>query len=141
MLNSKCRAAGVSLALSLCVGWLPASVADDAATTDDDSARETIVGIARGYKLFIGPDRRPLEMQPEPVLRWPNPTREVPDGATFIWTFEGRPEAIGCVWKHGILSHAFQSLSASKLVAQHGEQTVWQPARAGITFPDFPTAP
>jgi hypothetical protein len=143
MLNSKSPAAGVWLALTLSLGLVCplASIAEDARKADDDAAREAIVRIARGYKLFIGPDRRPLEMQPEPVLRWPNPTREVPEGATFLWTLDGRPEAIGCVWKHGILSHAFHSLSSSKLAAQHGDVTVWQPAKAGITLLDFPNAP
>jgi hypothetical protein len=80
-------------------------------------------------------------MQKEPVLRWPNPTREVPEGATFVWTLDGRPEAIGCIWKHGILSHAFQSLSTSTLIAEHREQTVWHPAAKGISLLDFPKAP
>jgi hypothetical protein len=80
-------------------------------------------------------------MQQEPVLRWPNPTRETPEGATFIWTLDGRPEAIACIWRHGMLSHAFHSLSASKLVAEHGNQTIWNPAKPGISFREFPKGP
>src|SRR5437660_12366761 len=112
MLGARRRMTGLWLVLPLCIGWALASLAEDAATPAEDAAHEAGVHIARGYKLLLGPDRRPLEMQPEPVLRWPNPTREVPEGATFIWTLEGRPEAIGCIWKHGVLSHAFHSLSA-----------------------------
>src|SRR6516162_4851959 len=114
MFSAANRTLGGLLVLTLGTTWALVSRSDDAAAPAGDAAREAVVRIARGYKLFLGPGRRPLEMQPEPVLRWPNPTREVPEGATFIWTLDGRPEAIGCIWKHGILSHAFHSLSASE---------------------------
>jgi hypothetical protein len=140
MFRSRRAILGAGIAVSFFAGWALAIVADEPAAPSD-SARETVVRIARGYNLLLGPDRQPLELQAEPVLRWPNPTREVPEGATFIWTRDCRPEAIGCVWKHGILSHAFHSLSASKLVAQHGDQTVWHPDKPGIKFHDFPKAP
>src|SRR5262249_38020319 len=92
---------------------------DDGTAASGDDSRQAIVRMTQGYELLLGTDRVLLTMQKEPVLRWPNPTREVPDGATFVWTLNGRPEAIGCVWKHGVLSHAFHSLSMSKLVAEH----------------------
>ena len=141
MFSAANRTLGGLLVLTLGTTWALVSRSDDAAAPAGDAACEAVVRIARGYKLFLGPGRRPLEMQPEPVLRWPNPTREVPEGATFIWTLDGRPEAIGCIWKHGILSHAFHSLSASELVAQHDERTVWHPEQPGIKFQDFPSAP
>ncbi|HJT33036.1 MAG TPA: hypothetical protein VJ783_13425 [Pirellulales bacterium] len=108
------------------------AAADEPAAPASVDAREAIDRVAAGYQLFLGPDRLPLEMQKEPVLRWPNPTRETPEGATFVWTHQGRPEAIACIWDHGILSHAFHSLSTSELVAKHNGQTIWHPAAAGI---------
>jgi len=112
----------------------------DRASADDES-RDAIVRAARGYKLFLGPDRRPLEMQPEPVLRWPNAVRGTKEGATFVWTLDGRPEAIACIWEHGVLSNAFQSLASEKLVAQYGGQTVWHPDKPGLSLKAFETAP
>jgi hypothetical protein len=100
-----------------------------------------IVRLAKGYKLFAGGDRVPLEMVPEPVLRWPNPTREVPERATFVWTLDGRPVAIACVWKYGNLGHAFHSLSTGKLIAEYGGRTIWHPESPGIQFSPFPDAP
>jgi hypothetical protein len=141
MFSATRRQSGICLALPTALFCALACLADDAAAPSGDEAREAIVRIARGYKLFLGPDRRPLEMQQEPVLRWPNPTRETPEGATFIWTLDGRPEAIACIWRHGVLSHAFHSLSASKLIAEHGDQTIWNPAKPGISFQEFPKAP
>jgi RNA polymerase sigma factor (sigma-70 family) len=106
-----------------------------------DEARDDIVRAARGYALFRGPDRVPLELEKEPILRWPNPTRGTHDGATFLWTRNGRPEAIACVWKRPVLSHAFQSLSMSKLVAEYRGQIIWHPEGPGFTFERFPKAP
>jgi len=107
----------------------------------DEEARREIVRIAKQYQLFAGPDRRPLAMDEEPALRWPNPTRETRDGATFLWTLEGRPAAIACIWKHGVHSFAFQSLSDGPLVAEHGGSILWQPANSGMTFQPFAAAP
>jgi hypothetical protein len=124
--------------------WLtvPRAGADEEPGTPPEvDSRQVIARLAGDYRLFLGPDRIPLEMQKEPVLRWPNPTREVPEGATFVWTLNGRPEAIGCIWNHGVLSHAFHSLSASTLVAEHNGRTIWRPAKAGIELLRFPDAP
>jgi hypothetical protein len=128
------------LAFVVWFGLAGVGVGDEPAASGDDS-REVIIRIAKGYELFQGAERIPLKMQQEPVLRWPNPTREVPEGATFVWTLDGRPEAIGCVWKHGVLSHAFHSLSSSKLVAEHDGRTIWHPEKAGIEFRNFAKAP
>ena len=129
-------------AIGTLVIWLnvPASPADDEPATKDDAAtREAIDRLGGDYRLYLGPDRVPLEMQL--VLRWPNPRRATPDGATFVWTRDGRPEAIGCIWDHGILSHAFHSLSTSRLVAEHNGQTIWRPEKAGIDLVPVPKAP
>jgi len=127
------------------VAWFGLAVVglgnDPAAKTDADST-DRIDRFAKGYKLSLGADKLPLEMQPEPVLRWPNATRDTREGATFVWTLNGRPEAIGCVWENGgYWAHAFHSLSTSKLIAQHDSRTFWQPEKPGIEFSPFPQAP
>jgi hypothetical protein len=120
----------------------PAAKADEPVESDAGNVRESIVLAARQYKLFLGKDRLELEMEEEPVLLWPNPTRKTSDGATFVWTRDGRPEAIACIWKYnGVLWHAFQSLSASSLVAEYGKQPVWYPSDKGISLADFSEAP
>jgi hypothetical protein len=131
---------GAILGLMACLGWSLVSSAEDPAKTSEDDLRE-ILGAAERYELFLGPDRRRLQFQREPVLRWPNPTRETPEGATFVWTLDGRPEAIACIWKHQVLSLAFHSLSTSKLTAQDGDQTVWRPETSGISLESFADAP
>ena len=131
----------LAIALPLFLGYVLASRADEVQPPKGAEPEDSIVKAARGYKLFLGPERRPVEIQSEPVLRWPNAVRGTPDGATFIWVLDGRPEAIACIWRHGTLSNAFQSLSSTKLIAQYGGQTVWHPEQPGITFKEFPKAP
>jgi hypothetical protein len=143
--SSANKVVSVSLATLLIVAaWCSVSsrgAADEPAAPVASGSREAITRAAEGYQLFLGADRTALKMQQEPVLRWPNHTRNTPDGATFVWTLNGRPEAIGCVWDRGVLSHAFHSLSRSKLVAQYNGQTIWRPEKAGIELATFATAP
>lgn len=107
----------------------------------DDSYRQAITKVADAEHFFLGPDRIPLKFEREPVLRWPNPTRGIPDGATFVWTLDGRPEAIGCVLSQNCMWHDFHSLSSSKLVAEYNGRAIWQTQKAGIEFAIFPKAP
>jgi len=108
----------------------------------DADSRERVTRIAEGYQLFMGDDRVPLSMEREPVLRWPNQTRDTPDGATFIWTLDGRPEVMADVWiRGGVATHAFHSFSRGKLIAVHHGRTIWHPEKSGIEFTEFADAP
>ena len=144
-------ARGCSLALVtlwISVAWLVVArvgVGDEAESEKEKSEelRNGVVRVAKGFKLYLGADSVPLEMQQEAVLRWPNSTRNTREGATFVWTIDGRPEAIACVWENGgrFFSYAFHSLSRSKLKAEYEGRTVWQTAKAGLEFSTFPKAP
>jgi hypothetical protein len=127
-----------SWVMLLALGSLAPGLASEPEWKAGDEQRESIVTVARAYKLFLGPDRRALEFQAEPVLRWPNATRGTTDGATFVWTRDGRPEAIACIWRNPVLSHAFHSLSTTSLVAEYGGQIVWHPTASGIHLEDLP---
>lgn len=116
-------------------------VAEQPSEPPDDL--QEILATAQRYKISLGPDRLPLQFQSTPVLRWPNATRDVPLGGTFVWTLEGRPEVIACIWEGDGdgLSFAFHSLSRSKLIAQDRGQTFWHPASTGIDLVTFTDAP
>jgi hypothetical protein len=127
---------------TLCCGLVPVGAEDKPAKAEPDPSRETLDRIVKGFELFLGADAKPLEMQAEPVLRWPNSTRDTHEGATFVWSREGRPEAIACVWENGgFWAYAFHSLSDKKLVGRHNGQTFWQTEKPGIEFTTFPDAP
>src|SRR5579871_4032142 len=78
-----------------------------------DESLKKIVRVAESFSLSA--EGKALKLEAAPVLRWPNPTRETPDGATFVWTFDGRPLAIACVWRDAGpgLGFEFHSLSQS----------------------------
>lgn len=133
------------LCLVIALHGVPALGADDDASQVEKRAadsRETVAAIAEGYQLFKSDDRARLSMEPEPVLRWPNQTRDTEDGATFLWTLEGRPEVMADVWiRGGVPTHAFHSFSRSKLIAVRNGQTVWHPEKPGVEFTEFADAP
>ncbi|HET6879886.1 MAG TPA: hypothetical protein VFI31_07015 [Pirellulales bacterium] len=134
---------------SVSAGWIVLFVTtagpvagDERPSPADANSREKVTRIAEGYQLFLGDDRLPLSMERDPVLRWPNPTRDTAEGSTFLWTLDGRPEAMADVWiRGGVPTHAFHSFSKSKLLAVHNGQTIWHPEKSGIEFTEFADAP
>lgn len=99
-----------------------------------------IVAAAKQYQLTFGPDDAELEFQSAPALRWPNATRGVPTGSTYIWTRNGRPEVMACLW-YGDgdgLSFAFHSLSTSHVAAQRDGKKFWKSEKPGIELMSFP---
>jgi hypothetical protein len=109
-------------------------------TQEKDESREKIVRAAGRFSLAVTGGNS-LQMQSEPVLRWPNQTREVPDGATFVWTLDRRPLAIGCVWQFRGLGFAFHSLSPEPIQATLGGKEVWKCEKKGITLEPFKDSP
>src|SRR5437660_9693064 len=45
--------------------------------------------------------RKPLTLEPTPILDWSNPERNTFFGATFVWTYKDRPELIGSAYGRG----------------------------------------
>jgi hypothetical protein len=123
-------------------GLAQLAAGEEPAKKTEGDFRKIIDRIAKGYELFLGTDSIPLDIEPEPVMRWPNATREGQEGATYVWTLDGRPEAISSVWETGgRWFHEFHSLSSSSLVARHNRRTIWQPEKAGVEFSPFREAP
>jgi hypothetical protein len=128
------------LAAILALSATPVASARDAALPQKkDESLGKIVNVAESFSLSVA--GKALKLEAAPVLRWPNPTREVPDGATFVWTLDGRPLAIGCVWRFRGLGFAFHSLSQEPIQATHGGNVVWKCDRRGITLESFADSP
>ena len=107
----------------------------------NDESHMKIVRVADSFSLSVA--GKTLKLKTAPVLKWPNPTRETPDGATFVWTLDGRPLAIACVWLYakGHGGFEFHSLSQSPIQAARGDKVVWKCDKPGITLEPFPDAP
>lgn len=93
------------------------------------------------YSLYAGDDRaEPMKLKC--VLRWANLTRGSVDGATYIWTKDGRPMATVCVYPWaGLVCDNFQSLSEGKIVAFADGGEVWRCEKPGVAFRPVPGAP
>ncbi|OYP36071.1 hypothetical protein CGZ80_10015 [Rhodopirellula sp. MGV] len=89
-------------------------------------------------------DDQELQMQAEPLLRWNNPTGGEIYGDVYVWTLEGRPQAIASIYKwftpytHGTAE--FQSLSELPLQMKRGGSIVWEPG-PGVRMKPLEEAP
>ncbi len=77
---------------------------------------------AEAYTIrHLGSDR-PLTLKPEPILKWSNPVRGSIYGDVFIWTENGRPEAVASIYKwyspHTHRANEFHSLALDKLIGE-----------------------
>jgi hypothetical protein len=90
------------------------------------------------------PDK-PLALRREPVLKWSNPERGRIYGHVFLWTANGRPEAIASLykWYHPFThsSHEFQSLSTGGLSATREGAAAWNVAEPGVAMQPLADVP
>jgi hypothetical protein len=111
-----------------------------------EAALKLTLAAALEYEIRVGKDEKEkkLDLQREPVLKWSNPDRGEIHGNVFLWTRDGRPLAVGCLFKwfspFTHMSHEFQSFAEEPLTAKfHGNQ-VWETNEPGLRFEDIPSA-
>lgn len=94
------------------------------------SDREVIDQTVRNLEVYLRDAPKKL-LKPHLVIRWPNPVRAVNDGATAIWTENGRPKAACCIWAStdGTLGLSPGLLSESMMIAELEGETIWRPKR------------
>ena len=90
---------------------------------------------------------RKLLLRPEPILRWTNPVPEKQmHGEVFLWTDDGRPAAVLCLFEMtesgGVHEyHEFSSLAAGGLVTTGAATRNWSPTKAQLKMSPAPGAP
>lgn len=97
------------------------------------------------WKLWSDGDReRGLNLEAKPVLRWTNPGVGRVYGDVYVWTRNGRPEAVMSFYKAWQPKYDFtaemHSLSLSEVSAERDGVLLWQPQKAGITLNAVPDA-
>jgi hypothetical protein len=104
--------------------------------------------VATEYVMEQGKDPATrLMLQPEPVLRYANPSGSGRShGAMFVWTRDGRPEIVGAIWSRqpGELRsvvHEMHSLSLEPVTATRKEKLFLAPKQPGIAPWAIPGAP
>jgi len=100
---------------------------------------------ATAYKIRLEGSDRPLKLHPEPVLKWSNPVIGTIYGDVFVWTNQGRPEAVASIYKfYSPLTHRaneFHSLALGKLTGEREGTVVWTPSRSGLELKPITGAP
>jgi hypothetical protein len=86
---------------------------------------------------------RPFQFRETPVLRFSNAVGGTRDGALYLWTNHGRPQAILKLYTYNNrnYSHALLSLSENDFVAQRYGKAFWSPSEPGIKLHEIPDAP
>jgi hypothetical protein len=143
--------------LVFCLSWVVIAAVGEA---DEDRAASTTLRlwveyyqeVASGYdiRLQSAPDER-LAVSAKPVLVYSNPTIGYDThGAIFVWTRNGRAEAIAAIWSKRIgadskslknVNHEFHSLANEPLTARGTDGVVWSPSKPGLDFRLIPDAP
>ena len=134
-----------SVVLSVVVLCAVASAPSPASQEDDDEARAARAAVLarkaiEEFTLRAG--EVPFVLEREPVLRWANPVVGSIHGAVFVWTANGRPQAITSVFKwYAPAKHMgveFHSLASGPITGERGGQPAWYPTRGGIELKPIP---
>lgn len=124
--------------------------AKPAATAADEESRaklafDLVRQEAAEYRITLDEDRRPLTLEPEPLLKTSSPVLGELHGGLFLWTDRGRPEVIAHIYKwyspHKYLGVAFHSLGHEPLSAERAGMLAWTPVRGGVEMKPLPDAP
>jgi hypothetical protein len=87
--------------------------------------------------------QRAFKFHETAAMRFSNPISGTQDGALYVWTHHGRPQALlkFFTFNHKTYSHAWLSLSENTFVAERGGKVVWHPNNPGIEWREIPDAP
>ena len=107
---------------------------------------------ARDYSIAVASaPKKPLDVKPEPVFEWSNPTRNGgQQGVVFLWLRDGRPSAVGCIFSSPEsvmkspgarrIEHELHALDPEKLVVSRDALNEWKP-QEGLARQELPDAP
>jgi len=133
----------ISAALVLVASQLVGQASETSQADVQRQRYESFLKAANRYRMRLQDDEKMLEIVDKPVLRWGNQARDNDDGAVFVWTRRGRPQAVVAIFLIGNRTmHELCSLAETPLTATWGESSnVWRPAKAGVVFRKVPDAP
>lgn len=133
---------------------LPILVAEKIQTagqdTDEVQATEARRLIAQEIGKFkmrsgVGEKATALQRSDASILRWTNPSLGTIYGDVFVWTKNGRAEAVGSIFKFYSpftnMSIEFQSFSKEPLEADYDGTKIWTPKAEDVKFVAMTDAP
>jgi hypothetical protein len=118
------------LCLLACVVLAPFAVANDRSREEAAEAEKLCAEELPLWKLTAGSTA--LDNPKEPVLRWTNPAAGRVYGNTYLWLQNGRPVAVGCMFRNFHPYNTFigelTALAGTRLVAKRDDKVIWRPA-------------
>lgn len=128
-----------------------AAVADDDdeesfSTQESEETTRLIRAELTKWKLWSGADgEHELTLNPKSVLRWTNPEVARVYGDVYLWTRDGRPEALISFYKGWKPNWPFtaemHSLSLDPITGKREGAVLWRPTKPGVEFKDVPDVP
>lgn len=146
--------------LSLCLLCLVASMAtaqdqaDEKEKAEQKAADKTSASRLRAVREIMGQitmksttgdEPQPLELKPDPLLRYNDVTRGILDSCVFRVGTKGRPVALISAELYGrqgerfTLNHEFVALYQPKMKMQR-DVFIWEPPAGNLTFQELPKA-
>lgn len=125
------------------IGFVNESIADELATVEPGNAKVLRQYAARHRLQSTNDASRTVEMLPQPVLAWTNPTRGDVFGGIFLWVDGRRPIAYGgmFVWMEQPqkkLGREFHVLSPQLITATFDNQAIWSPNADDFQYQSVP---
>lgn len=120
----------------LCVlAWFAAGLTVAVGADEDRSHAEAAEAdrlcAAEIQRWRLTADRTVLDIPKESVLRWTNPAAGRVYGNTYVWLQNGRPVAVGCLYRNFVPWNMFcgelAALAGTNLVAKRDDKVMWQP--------------
>src|SRR6478735_2561606 len=137
---SRLRSGAILGGLAAVVICSPLGVADEPEKDKEEEARreqglKNMQRSAAQYALSsVDTPQRAFKFQETAVIRPSNPISGTKDGAIYVWTDHGRPQALlkFFTFNNKRYSHAWLSLSENGFVAERNGKVVWSPTKPGI---------
>jgi hypothetical protein len=86
----------------------------------------------------LAADGTVLDPPTAPALRWTNPAAGRVYGNTYIWLLQGRPAAVGSMYRYFEPFQSFNGelaiLAGAKVVAKRGDKVIWHPKEEWKSF-------
>jgi hypothetical protein len=99
---------------------------------------------AEQFALSLADDaKKAFKFHEAALLRFSNPVSGTKDGAIYLWSNNGRPQAILKLYTYDNkqFTHEWLSLSESAIVAEQDGKAIWSPELPGVAFREVPDAP
>ena len=117
------------LCLLVCLTLAPMALSADRAREEAAETEKLCADELPRWKLSA--DGVPLDPPTAPVLRWTNPAVGRVYGNTYVWLQNGRPAAVGCLFRNFHPYNQFNgelaALAGAKLLAKRDDKVLWQP--------------